>query len=138
MPAFNGISHVDLSVTDLDRSIDFYTRVLDQPQAFRGANEAEGFEVAYLMGGSAILGLVRHAHTEAGPFTPRRIGLDHLSFGVANRAALVEWASRLDELGVAHNGVEDQAFGAGLTFADPDGTALEFYWLNLPSAAPQN
>ena len=100
--------------------------------------EAEGFEVAYLMGGSAILGLVRHAHTQAGPFTPRRIGLDHLSFGVDNRESLVEWASRLDELGVAHNGVEDQAFGAGLTFADPDGTALEFYWLNLPSAAPQN
>ena len=35
--------------------------------------------------------------------------------------------SRLDELGVAHSGIDDQHYGSGVSFRDPDGIALEFF-----------
>ena len=37
------------------------------------------------------------------------------------------WATRLDELGIAHNGIKDAHYGSGVSFRDPDGTALEFF-----------
>jgi catechol 2,3-dioxygenase-like lactoylglutathione lyase family enzyme len=51
------------------------------------------------------------------------IGLDHISFGVADRAGLDAWASRLDELGIGHSGVidTDQPMPYSvLVFRDPD------------------
>lgn len=34
-------------------------------------------------------------------------------------------APRLDELGIAHGGVQDAGYGSGLSFRDPDGLPLE-------------
>jgi catechol-2,3-dioxygenase len=50
-----------------------------------------------------------------------------VSFGCENRAELEKWANRLDELGIAHGGIKDAAYGSGLSFRDPDGIALEFF-----------
>ena len=137
MPAVTGISHVVLTVSDLDRSSAWYQRVLSAASLFRGRNDAAGFEVAYLAEptSGALLGLVQHDKGEGTAFTPRMLGLDHLSFAVSDRAALQEWANRLDDLEVEHNGLENQPFGTGLTLADPDGIALEFYHL-VPPPAP--
>ena len=56
-----------------------------------------------------------------------RPGLDHVSFGCANRAELVTWEQRLAELGIAHGGIVDAGYGSGLSFRDPDNIALEFF-----------
>ena len=40
---------------------------------------------------------------------------------------LEKWALRLDELGIAHGGIKDAAYGSGVSFRDPDGIALEFF-----------
>ena len=61
------------------------------------------------------------------PFNERRPGLDHISFGCASRDELVEWAARLDKLGIAHGGVVDAGYGSGLSFRDPDNIALELF-----------
>jgi hypothetical protein len=45
----------------------------------------------------------------------------------ANRAELVAWAGRLDQLGVAHDGIVDAGYGSGLSFRDPDNIALELF-----------
>jgi catechol 2,3-dioxygenase-like lactoylglutathione lyase family enzyme len=37
------------------------------------------------------------------------------------------WVARLDELGIAHSGIDDQHYGSGVSFRDPDGIALEFF-----------
>ena len=61
------------------------------------------------------------------PFSEFRVGLDHVSFGCADRAELENGSSRLDELGIEHGGIVDAHYGSGLSFRDPDGIALEFF-----------
>jgi len=44
-----------------------------------------------------------------------------------SRDNLDAWVGRLDELGIAHDGIKDAAYGSGVSFRDPDGIALEFF-----------
>lgn len=46
---------------------------------------------------------------------------------------LVEWAARLDEMGVEHSGIKEFDYTADsmLTFRDPDNIQLEFFWRAL-------
>ena len=62
-----------------------------------------------------------HRFDEFGP------GLDHLSFGCADRSELEKWQKRLDELGISHGVIAEDAFGFALAFRDPDNIALEFW-----------
>jgi catechol 2,3-dioxygenase-like lactoylglutathione lyase family enzyme len=123
MPA---ITHVAVTVTDLEKSAAWYTRllgvepVLDQDTGpFR--------HIVYSVGGT-LLGL--HGFPDlhsTDAFDERRPGLDHISFGCASRDELVEWAARLDELGIAHGDIVDADYGSGLSFRDPDNIALELF-----------
>ncbi|MGH2632489.1 MAG: VOC family protein [Tepidiformaceae bacterium] len=136
MAKLTGISHTVLTVANLDRSVPWYERVLSCSSIFRGRSEPGGFEVAYLSEPSSglLLGLVQHDAPQAESFSPRVVGLDHLAFAVENRNQLTDWATHLDSAGIPHGPLEDQPFGTGLTVADPDGIALEFYHLSPPSA----
>ncbi|MCA1840695.1 MAG: VOC family protein, partial [Actinobacteria bacterium] len=40
---------------------------------------------------------------------------------------LKSWASRLDELGIAHSEIEEHSYGTDVSFRDPDNIALEFF-----------
>lgn len=137
MATLTGISHTVLTVANLDRSIPWYERVLSATSIFRGRSEPDGFEVAYLSEPTSglLLGLVQHDAPQAEEFSPRSVGLDHLAFAVEDRSQLSEWANHLDASGVHHGGLEDQPFGTGLTVADPDGIALEFYHFAPPAPA---
>jgi glyoxylase I family protein len=126
MPEFPTITHVALTVTDLDRSVPWYQAlfgsdpVLDEDTGpFR--------HVVWLLGGT-LVGLHQFPDpTNAGPFDERRVGLDHLAFACATRKDLQEWEGRLNALGVANGGVVDAPYGSGLSFRDPDNIALEFF-----------
>ncbi len=96
-----GIHHIRLTVTDVERSQEFYTKVL-------------GFAVArqiptgvLLRNGSIVLGLGPAFDAAASPpddrFNENRVGLDHLSFG------------EIKDIGIAHV----------LAFRDPDNIQLE-------------
>ncbi len=50
-----------------------------------------------------------------------------MAFGLASRNELVEWAARLDELGIDHGDIVDAGYGSGLSFRDPDNIALELF-----------
>ena len=127
MPEFLAIAHVTLTVSDLDRSVQWYGRlfdttlVLDQtPGPFRRA--------VWMAGGQTLVGLHEFPDPADGlPFNERRIGLDHLALACSNRSELEAWQARLDSLGVVNGGVVDADYGSALSFRDPDNIALEFF-----------
>jgi catechol 2,3-dioxygenase-like lactoylglutathione lyase family enzyme len=82
--------------------------------------------------GSLLMGL-RPAAPEGDRFDPDRVGLDHLSFGVARREDLEQAARLFDEHGVTHGQITRlPSFGIDvLSFEDPDGIQLE---LTAPAA----
>ena len=137
------IHHLRLTVTDLERSREFYTQLLgfeviaespppDDPSA------AEVFKILFggvvMSRGSLIMGL-RPMAASGERFDPNRVGLDHLSFGVASRDDLEQAMRLFDENGVAHGEITTLgSFGIDvLPFEDPDGVQLE---LTAPAAGP--
>lgn len=131
VPAITGFSHIALTVSDLDRSLDWYARAFGVNAIFRGRDDSSGFEVVYLQEPQSgiLFGLQRHDGSAPSTFRPQVVGLDHLSFAVPARESLAEWATHFDASGIANGGVKDEPLGAGLTLSDPDGIALELYWL---------
>jgi glyoxylase I family protein len=123
---FPGITHVAVTVTDLDRSRSWY-RELFGADPVLDEDTGPFHHVVWLLGGT-LFGIHRHAGSPgAEPFDERRPGLDHVAFGCAGRAELDQWAARLDALGIAHGAVIDAPYGSGLSFRDPDNIALEFF-----------
>jgi len=138
MPKITGLSHVDLTVTNLDHAEGWYTKLFGMNKVLEGESAEEGFKAKYLLEPTSgfILGLVEHTTKSGNGFDARATGLDHLSLGVTSRDELKAWKSRLDELGIQNGGISEQGVGAGLNFRDPDGIALEFYVIDM-QAPPQ-
>jgi catechol-2,3-dioxygenase len=72
-----------------------------------------------------VLGITEHNEGREAAFSELNAGLDHVSFTVASRAALEQWARHLDAAGVAHSGVVDDQFGSRINLRDPDNIQLE-------------
>jgi glyoxylase I family protein len=120
VPELAGISHIDLTVTDRDRSERFYTEVLGFEVAKR-VDKAD-FRLADMRhtGLGAELCVRQPTAGEGSPFDEFRTGLDHLSFAVATRAELERWQEHLERHGVAYTPIVDAPYGAVLVFRDPD------------------
>jgi len=124
---FPGVAHVAVTISDPSNSAAWYTRLIGAGPVL---DEDTGTfrHIVYAIG-DTLLGL--HVFPgglrDDGPFHPYRRGLDHVSFGVPDRAALSKWQARLDELGIEHGAIKDASYGSGLSFKDPDGIALEFF-----------
>ena len=126
--AIKGIHHVTLSVSDLDRSLEWYERVLGFELVRRLTHN--GLEKGMVRRDGVLVTFVCHGDLAVpGPFDERQAGLDHLSFAVADRAALEAWVSRLDEHHVVHSDIVSGSTGDLVPFRDPDNIALEFYTL---------
>jgi glyoxylase I family protein len=121
-----GFHHVALTVTDLERSVEWYRRVLRFEVQFHEDGEARQACVLTFAGGGTSVGLVQQGG--GAPFDPSITGLDHLAFAVESVAAMDEWAARLTAAGVEHSGAIDVPPGAILNFKDPDGIALSLFW----------
>jgi glyoxylase I family protein len=82
--------------------------------------------------GNLLMGL-RPMAPSGDHFDPDRVGLDHLSFGVASRADLEDAIRLFDENSVPHGEITTLGgFGIDvLPFEDPDGVQLE---LTAPTA----
>ena len=128
MPRIKGIAHVELSVSDLDASAAWYARLLDARETFRAANDTYDIVACALREphSGMVIAFTQHGRMQDGAFTPRRVGLDHLAFGVADETELLAWRDRLDELGIVHGEIDDYGYGLAITLHDPDGIALEF------------
>jgi catechol 2,3-dioxygenase-like lactoylglutathione lyase family enzyme len=127
-PQFPPIGHVVLTVRDLSVSVPWYEALLGARPVLDEDTDPDLHHTVYLLGGNTLLSL--HQHGTPAPeegFSEHRVGLDHVAFGVADRAELEKWARRLDELGIRHGEIKDAGYGSGLSFRDPDGIALEFF-----------
>jgi glyoxylase I family protein len=128
------VHHVGLTVTDPEVSREWYQRllntapVLDEdfpavPEHHQGLHK-----VVFVLPGGLVLGLIGHPATDRSHrFDEFGPGLDHISFGCADRSELEKWQNRLDELGITHGDIAEDAFGFALAFRDPDNIALEFW-----------
>jgi catechol 2,3-dioxygenase-like lactoylglutathione lyase family enzyme len=129
------IHHLRLTVTDIERSRDFYTGLLgfnvavaapesDDPKSDPTYPVLWGGVV--MARGNDLLGL-RPVAGKGDQFDENRVGLDHLSFSVESRAALNEAIRLLDERGVPRGEVRElTSFGICLvSFRDPDNIQLE-------------
>jgi glyoxylase I family protein len=125
------IAHVRLTVTDIERSRQFYESVFGWPVLLElpdNADEATRSRLGFLFGGviydpgGVLIGLRPVASDR---FDEDRVGLDHIAFRTANRAELDAAAKHLDELGIHHEPVKDIGPSYILEFRDPDNIALE-------------
>jgi glyoxylase I family protein len=128
MTVFPPLTHVALTVRDLKVSVPWYEALLDAQPVLDEDTEPGFHHTVYVLANGTLLGL--HQHSKSAPserFTEFRVGLDHVSFGVADRDELEKWARRLDELDIEHGEIKDAPYGSGLSFRDPDGIALELF-----------
>ena len=134
-PAVTGFHHFSPTVSDVEASAQWYERVFGMariPVTFPhyGAEEG-GYAVLLMDARSGIaIGLHHHDANPGQPFHESRTGLDHISFGVADRAGLDAWASWLDELAIEHSGVIDADTPlpySVVVFRDPDNIQLELF-----------
>jgi glyoxylase I family protein len=132
-PAVTGFHHFSPTVSDVEASAQWYERVFGMnrvPVPFPHWDDEEGgYAVLLLEPRSGVaIGLHHHEANPGRDFHESQTGLDHISFGVTDRASLDIWASWLDELGVEHSGVNDcdkPVPYSVLVFRDPDHIQLE-------------
>ena len=135
------IHHLRLTVTDVERSRQFYTSLLGFEVAVESPPPgdpaaAEVFKILFggcvMIRGNLLMGL-RPMAPQSDRFDPDRVGLDHLSFSVASRTDLEQAVQLFEERGVAHGEITTlPSFGIDvLSFEDPDGVQLE---LTAPTA----
>ena len=130
------VGHVGLAVTDLDRSVAFYTGALGMRLTERfsyPADTGHGTTVA-----AAAFIRCDATHHQLALFQPREdvaggpapLGLHHLAFEMATPADLLAMLASLREGGVEIvNGRKGGPGNQPRFYArDPDGYLLEFYW----------
>jgi catechol 2,3-dioxygenase-like lactoylglutathione lyase family enzyme len=127
--------HPRLTVTDVDRSREFYTSLLgfdvavESPPPDDPSAEAMNrilFGGVVMVRGNLLMGL-RPVAPRGDRFDEDRVGLDHLSFNVASRDELEQAARLFDERGIPHGEIATlSSFGIHvLPFRDPDNIQIE-------------
>lgn len=124
-PVLSGIHHVKIPVTDLSRSIDWYSRVFGFAVTMEFP-EADGVVhgVAGTVPGLGGTLLTLRVNPEAAQGCR---GFDPVSFAVDGHTDIAAWAGHLDRLGIAHSPVIEASAGWLLVFDDPDGISLHLY-----------
>ena len=131
-PALEGIHHLKLPVTDVERSLAWYQDRL-------------GYEVLHEFVESGMRMGIAMTHPNGGPdfairCDPERAraaaGFDYFAIGVPGREAIEALAAMFTERGDDHAGVERTPVGwVLLGVQDPDGHAVRFY--TVPIELPQ-
>ncbi|MDO5704193.1 MAG: VOC family protein [Paracoccus sp. (in: a-proteobacteria)] len=113
------VSRVALTVRDLDRTGDFYRRVL-------GLNDlaADGESVTLGQGNVPLLDL---RHDPAARPDPRGAGLFHTAFLLPDRADLGRWLRHAVALDLHLDGASDHLVSEAVYLRDPEGNGIEIY-----------
>ena len=133
----SGVDHLDLVVTSLDESLDFYRGLLE-PLGYTRTSEIageRGERVVYIggPGGTAVTTSVslreRQSDAHAVPYDRYAVGLHHLAFEADSREQVDERADWLRERGARiESEPREYNYSPGyyaVFFYDPDGLKLE-------------
>jgi glyoxylase I family protein len=131
MRSLAGISHVSLTVPDMQRARWFWTTVM----GFEVGIEVPGATVCLHRGSGTVVGFRDHAGTVTGSFDETRVGMDHIALAVSSVADLGDWTAWLDEHGVEHSDVVESDLGHHLNLRAPDNIAVELFVLRPEVAA---
>jgi glyoxylase I family protein len=136
-----GLSHLDLSVTDRHESARWYADVLGfeiRGDRFNQAAQLHWIHLVHPCGLS--MGLIEHPDNPGEPFDERRSGLDHVSFAVPTPDAVDLFAHRAIEHGGAKPVISQSPHAVVLVLRDPDHIQLEIcYWkaTDQPNGVPE-
>src|SRR5258706_7965987 len=118
------IGHVHLTVSNLERALQFY-------------RDALGFEIMQRYGTSAVFLSAGGYHHHIGLNTwsgegapqppPGRTGLYHFAILYPNRRELARAFKRLFDHGVSIDGASDHGVSEAIYLRDPDGNGIELY-----------
>ncbi|MBL8031465.1 MAG: VOC family protein [Candidatus Doudnabacteria bacterium] len=115
------IDHIVISVSDLTKSIKFYSAFLGKAKL--------GKEDAHFMLGATKLFLTSPYKQSAKKFDKHNIGLNHIAFQVDSLPRLKAYKQLLDKAGIAHSSIQIDNYSLKefIHFDDPDGIRLELY-----------
>ena len=119
--------HVTLTVTDIERTCEWYRSVLGFQDIVRYRNDsitAECYVLAHPDATSPTIGLRQYDNNEDFAFDEHRVGLDHLAFDVGDTESLRQWQEQLERLGVACTVTHLPELSI-LVMRDPDNTQIE-------------
>jgi catechol 2,3-dioxygenase len=118
------IGHIHLTVSDLNKSLNFYRDVL-------------GFEITTWFGDQAVflsaggyhhhIGLNTWNGKDATPPPPGHTGLYHFAILYPSRFELARVVKRLYELNYPIAGASDHGVSESIYLTDPDGNGVELY-----------
>jgi catechol 2,3-dioxygenase-like lactoylglutathione lyase family enzyme len=125
-PVFLGIHHLKFAVSELDRSIAFYSRIL-------GANRLPKLD--HVDAGGRLYAVILDV-PNLGTFLELRLseeraakhtGFDPMTLAVEGRADLQKWVEHLDAERAPHSPILTALVGWLVVFEDPDGLRIRLY-----------
>jgi catechol 2,3-dioxygenase len=119
LPAETRMGPVELTVADLDRSLDYYRRAIGLGVIEEGGGRAS-------LGANGTELLVLNELTGARP-APRNTGLFHFALLVPERRDLATWLAHAIRERVPMTGVSDHFVSEALYLRDPDAHGIEIY-----------
>ncbi|MDR3575314.1 MAG: VOC family protein [Anaerolineaceae bacterium] len=131
-----GIHHITAIGSDIQRTSEFYTRLLDLPLVKRTANfddpKSPHYYYALRLGDpGSIITYFERDPVRQGPVQPGAGQTHHFALSVASPAELPAWRERLLSAGQIVSDVKDYKYYQAIQFKDPFGHTLE-----IASASP--
>jgi glyoxylase I family protein len=130
------LSHVALTVTNLEKSVPWYESLFNVKSQMEEAFNSGKSHVLADPEWKLLIVLTRHNGNQGEQFTESRTGMDHAGFLVESRAELEGWQAQLEKNGVVkaaaadrpltQSPIEHHSYGSLLTFRDPDNIQLHF------------
>lgn len=129
MPLTVGINHVTSSTADLDRLVEFYSRMFGAEKVFEAAGTAADSRMAIVeLGGTRYLKIVEdgsRAPAAAIPVPAAPTATERFGLAVDSLSALRELRERMVGAGGVLGEIERLPTQWVLRFTDPDGTPLQ-------------
>jgi catechol 2,3-dioxygenase-like lactoylglutathione lyase family enzyme len=131
------LSHIALTVRDLDASVDWYGKVFGVSHKLDVPHQGGVGRILADDTMSLVFALHEHDANEGEAFRETRTGLDHVGFSVPARTDVEAWQQHLETHGVervevadrplTQSPIADEVYGAVLVFRDADNIQLEIH-----------